>query len=72
MISFIRQDAKDEFLVLINLSSRRASGSVDVSNAADFEPVKIPGGAVGPVDTHLPDFSLSDYGWCVYHRAVSK
>jgi glycosidase len=72
VISFTRKDAKDEFLVLINLSSRRATGSVDMSNAADFEPVKITGSATSPVDTRLPDFGLPGYGWCVYHRAISK
>jgi len=71
VVSFLRQDAKDEFLVLINLSSSRVTGSVALSNADGFEPVNISGRS-NPVDIRLPDFSLSGYGWYIYHRAVSK
>jgi len=71
IVSFLRRDAKDEFLVLINLSSRRVTGTVDLSNAEGFEPVKI-SGRPNPVDTSLPDFELSGYGWHIYHRTVPK
>lgn len=71
IVSILRQDAKDEFLVLINLSSRRVTGSVELSNAEGFEPVNI-GGRPNPVDTHLPDFSLPGYGWYIYHRTIPK
>ena len=62
---------KDEFLVLINLSSRRVTGSVELPNAEGFEPVKI-SGRPDPVDPLLPDFSLSGYGWFIYHRTIPK
>src|ERR1700690_305567 len=42
-VSFLRRDGKDEFLVLIKLSSRRVPGSVELSNPEGFEPVKISG-----------------------------
>jgi len=71
VVSILRRDAKDEILVLINLSSSRASGSVPLSNVAGFEPVNI-SSRPNPVDPLLPDFSLSGYGWYIYHRAVSK
>lgn len=71
VISFMRRDAKDEFLVLINLSSRRVAGSVELSNAEGFEPVKITGWP-NPVDARIPDFELGGYGWFVYHRTVAK
>jgi cyclomaltodextrinase / maltogenic alpha-amylase / neopullulanase len=71
ILSFLRRDAKDEFLVLINLSSIRVKGSVELSNADGFEPVNISGRA-NPVDTSLPDFELSGYGWFIYHRPVPK
>jgi len=71
VVSFLRQDANDEFLVLINLSSRRVTGSVGLSNTEGFEPVNISGRAP-PVDTLAPDFSLSGYGWYIYHRTVPK
>jgi glycosidase len=71
VVSFLRHDAKDEYLVLVNLSSRRVAASVDLTNAGDFEPVKIAGQA-GPVDIVLPDFHLNGFGWFIYHRVVSK
>ena len=72
VVSILRRDAKDEFLVLINFSSRRVAGSVELSNVKDFEPVKISGMPNPSVDTLLPDFSLTGYGWYIYHRAVPK
>ena len=71
IISFERKDAKDEYLILINLSSRPVNASVELPNAADFEPVKIAGHA-GPVDITLPDFHLGGYGWFIYHRSLGK
>ena len=71
VVSFMRRDANDEFLVLINLSSRPVNGSVEVPNAESFEPVKI-SGVSSQGDTRLPDYKLSGYGWLVYHRAVAK
>jgi len=71
IISFERKDAKDEYLILINISSRRVNASVDLPNAADFEPVKITGRA-GPLDITLPDFHLDGYGWFIYHRSLGK
>jgi cyclomaltodextrinase / maltogenic alpha-amylase / neopullulanase len=72
IVSYLRQDAKDEFLVLINLSSRRVAGSVELTNAAAFEVVNISGMPKPPVDTMLPDFSLNGYGWHIYHRPTPK
>jgi hypothetical protein len=57
---------------LINLSSRRVAGSVELTNAADFEVVNISGMPKPPVDTRLPDFSLGGYGWHIYHRTIDK
>ncbi|HYA79263.1 MAG TPA: alpha-amylase family glycosyl hydrolase [Candidatus Nitrosopolaris sp.] len=71
VVSMLRRDANDEFLVLINLSSHRVTGSVELSDAKGFEPVKI-SGMPNPVDPLLPDFSLSGYGWYIYHRTVPK
>ena len=71
VVSILRQDANDEFLVLINLSGCRVTGSVQLPHAEDFELVKINGNPT-PVGTRLPDFNLNAYGWCIYHRAAAK
>lgn len=41
IISFTRSDEHEEFLVLINLSNRPVSGSIEKFNAASFKPVNI-------------------------------
>jgi glycosidase len=72
VVTFLRHDAKDEYLILINLSSRRAAGTVDAPNAGSFQPVKISGQpSLLDTDTTLPDFHLNGFGWMIYHRAVS-
>jgi len=71
VVSILRRDAKDEFLVVINLSSCRVNGSVELSNPQGFDPVKIIGRST-PIGTLLPNFSLSGYEWCIYHRAAPQ
>ena len=71
VVSFLRRDAKDEYLVLINFSSRSVTGAVEVPEAGDFEPVKISGWA-NPVDGTPPDFHLNGYGWLICHRTLAK
>jgi glycosidase len=71
VVSLLRRDAKDEFLVLINLSSRGVTGSVELADTSGFAPVKI-SGMPEPLGAVVPDFRLSGYGWFIYHRSLSK
>ena len=71
VVSIQRWDAKDEFVVLINLSSGRVTGSVELPDAEGFEPVKISGRPI-PIGTSLPNFSLSGYEWCIYQRTAPR
>jgi glycosidase len=71
VVSFVRRDANDEFLVLINFSTREAAGSIDMDDADDFKPISI-GGQPVPADTTLPNFKLESYGWCIFHRSITK
>jgi glycosidase len=71
VVSFMRRDAKDEFVVLINLSSRVVTGSVELPPESTYESVNITG-RTNPVDDVLPGFRLRGYGWHIYHRALSK
>jgi glycosidase len=68
LISFLRSDGKDEFLVTINLSSRPITAKLDVGRTDDFEPVKITGlqnSNTNPVG----DLHLNGYEWRIYHRS---
>ena len=67
LVTFLRADDKDEFLVVINFSNRPLIGKVELKNADGFSAVKIPaadnsGG--GP----LPDVHLNGFEWRIYHR----
>jgi len=70
LVTFLRADDKDEFLVLINFSNRPLTGKVDLKISAGFSAVKISGvndSAGGP----LPAFHLNGFEWRIYHRAVA-
>jgi glycosidase len=69
VVSFTRADGTDEFLVLINFSSRPVSGAVTVSNAAEFKPLNI-SGADGAASGDLPRFRLDGFGWHIWHRTI--
>lgn len=71
VVTFRRADDKDEFVVVINLSSRVVSGSVTVANAEQFKPLKVDGLPPVPEST-LPEFQLDGYGWRIYHRKIKE
>lgn len=69
LVTFMRRDKQDEFVVLINFSNRPRVGSVDVSNAEEFRPLPISGMPETPIN-RLPLFKLSGFQWRIYHRVV--
>ena len=70
VVSYMRLDDSNEFVVVLNLSNRPVAGSLKVLNAAEFKPVEIAGLPDGPAGD-LPRFQLDGFGWRIYHRAVS-
>jgi cyclomaltodextrinase / maltogenic alpha-amylase / neopullulanase len=71
VVSFLRLDDKDEFVVLVNFSSRPVTGTVEVLNAKEFKPVKI-ASLPEPPANGLSNHRLNGYEWRIYHRAVRK
>ena len=69
LVTFMRADDKDEFVVVINFSSRPITGSVEVKNGQDFEPVRIAGMPGAPAG-RFPQFRLNGFEWQIYHRVV--
>jgi len=70
LVTFLRADDQDEFLVLINLSNRPLTGKVDLQHSAGFSAVKTSGAdesGGGP----LPTFHLNGFEWRICHRAAS-
>jgi glycosidase len=66
VVSFMRLDDNDEFVVAINLSNQPVTSSLKVLNAAEFQPVSISGQAA-PAG-NLPRFHLDGFGWRIWHR----
>jgi glycosidase len=71
VVSFMRQDDKDAFVILVNLSSRLATGSVELPSSEGFKPVSIKGVSNLGADD-LPTFRLGGYEWRIYHKAESE
>jgi cyclomaltodextrinase / maltogenic alpha-amylase / neopullulanase len=69
IVTLMRLDDKDEFVVAINLSNRPISGKVEVKNSGDFKPVQI-SGMPKPPDGDFPDLHLGGFEWRIYHRTV--
>ena len=69
LVTFVRGDSQDEFLVVINLSNRPLIGKADLKNVAGFTPVKI-NGAENSDGGPLPTFHLNGFEWRIYHRAT--
>jgi glycosidase len=69
LLTFLRADGKDQFLVVVNFSNRPINGRVDLKNAAGFGGIKINGTPEFSGAT-LPAFHLDGFGWHIYHRAA--
>jgi len=70
LVTLMRLDAKDEFVIAINFSNRPIVGWVEVMHDQEFKPVKISGMADAPA-SGFPLFRLNGFEWRIYHRAVT-
>ena len=70
LVTFLRADDQDEFVVVINFSSRPITGSVEVKNGQEFKPVRI-AGMPGAPDSGFPQFHLGGFESQIYHRVVA-
>jgi hypothetical protein len=65
----MRQDAGDQFVVVINFSNRPVTGRVEVRNSEQFKPVQISGMSQVP-GGDFPLCHLGAFGWRIYHRTM--
>jgi len=68
VVSFMRKDEQNAFIVLINLSSHPVSGSVELPDAEPYAQLSIQGMPM-PAPELLPDFRLGGYEWRIYGNA---
>jgi cyclomaltodextrinase len=71
LVTLMRLDDHDEFVVVINFSNRPVTGHVEVKNGGEFKPVPISGMPKSPADD-FPAFHLGGFEWRIYHRPVPK
>jgi len=69
LLTFMRLDGKDEFVVAINFSNRPVVGWLEVQHDQEFSPVKIAGMPKSPT-SGFPLFRLNGFEWRIYHRAL--
>ena len=70
LVTYLRADDKDEFLVAINFSNRPLESQVDLKDAAGFVPVPI-SGLKNSANNRLPTVRLNGFEWRIYHRATA-
>ena len=70
VVTFLRSDEKEEFLVVINFSNRGSSGKLDVEHMTEFQPMKLTG--TGSTRANLPSLRLTEFEWRIYRRAISE
>ena len=67
VVSFLRADAKDEYVIVINFSNRPQAVAVTVPDGAEFKRIKIPGLTEAAAEG-FPQVSLNGFEWRFYHR----
>ncbi len=71
LVTFIRSDAQEDFLIVINFCNRPIAGSVEVPHAEGFKLIKLAGMSdSGP--GNLPSLKLNGFDWRIYHRPAQK
>jgi cyclomaltodextrinase len=71
LVTLMRADENDEFVVVINFSNRPVTGRVEVKNSGEFKPVQI-SGMPKPPGNDFPLMHLGGFEWRIYHRSAPK
>jgi cyclomaltodextrinase len=71
LVTFLRRDAHDEFVVVVNFSNRPQTGGVTVAHSGEFE-LTLPGKPAGDKPADLAQLALGAFEWRIYHRSLEK
>ena len=71
VVSFLRRDAREEIVAVVNLSNRPVAVAVEADHRSDFAPVLTSGGNATPSAGGLAGDRLGAFGWQYYRRAVA-
>jgi glycosidase len=67
LVTFMRLEDKDEFVVVVNFSNRPVIGRVEVMHDEEFQPLKIAGMPDAPRSA-FPLFRLNGFEFRICHR----
>jgi cyclomaltodextrinase len=70
VITFMRADGQDQFVVIINFSNRPIDAKIRERIPKGFQPVRIDGIPAPPADGLLR-FHLNGFEWRIYHRVAA-
>jgi cyclomaltodextrinase / maltogenic alpha-amylase / neopullulanase len=69
LLTLMRLDDKDEFVIVINFSNRPMTGWVEALHELEFKPVRFSGMPEVPANG-FPLFRLNGFEWRIYHRVA--
>jgi cyclomaltodextrinase len=69
LLTFMRVDGRDEFVVAINFSNRPVKGSLEVVHGEEFLPMKL-AGIQDSVPAGCRQLQMRAFEWRVYHRTA--
>ena len=73
LVTLMRSDKNDEFMVVINFSNRPVTGSVKLENGRDFSTGEnFKGFQKLTTAAYLPVFHLNGFEWRIYHRTRNR
>ncbi|MDE3068781.1 MAG: alpha amylase C-terminal domain-containing protein, partial [Verrucomicrobiota bacterium] len=71
LVTFLRSDDRDGFVVVINFSNRPVAGRVELADGGEYKPVPI-AGLADSAGGELPQFRLNGFEWRIYHVRMTK
>jgi glycosidase len=71
VVSFMRSDDKEQFVVLVNFSNRPISGVLQVKDASQFMPVRI-SGTPDLSTSDFPRFQLDGFAFRIYQKTAAN
>ena len=71
LVTFLRRDAREEFLIVANFSNRPVTGAVEVAHGDGFKPVPPASARTAPAAA-LPQVTLGAFEWRIFQRPLAR
>ncbi len=71
LVTYLRRDAHEEFVVVVNFSNRPQTGGITVAHGGEFD-LALAGKPVAETAPDLAQVTLGAFEWRIYHRALGR